>query len=162
VLDHIEPAAFTKPAASRRPTYSTRVPAELIHSYNRGVMDASGRDDFQARFQPIRIMTANAMQRRKDPHLEAEFQTGNAGNYYAVEFEEGGQKRYAVLPRFGLTFDAVSFGPGAIGDVFDCDEYNPRLEYHRVQVFQPAIFEPDGDQGWRLVEKGRLDLGQGE
>ncbi|MEN3332422.1 MAG: hypothetical protein V7641_1787 [Blastocatellia bacterium] len=158
----IESVPSIPPPARKRSTLSVQVPSELIHSYNRGVVDTNDRDTFQTRYKPIRVKTANAMKRREDPNLPPEFHTHHAGDYYAVEFEEGGQKRYAVLPRFGLTFDAVSFGPGAIGEVFDCDGYDSGLKYHQAKVIQPAIFEPEGDQGWRLVAEGELDLGQGE
>ncbi|MEN3332423.1 MAG: hypothetical protein V7641_1788 [Blastocatellia bacterium] len=158
----IGPPPSTSPPVSKRSRPSVQMPAELVHSYNQGIIDSGDRDTFQTRYKPIRVKTANALQRQRDSNLSPEFHTHHAGDYYAVEFEEGGQKRYAVLPRFGLTFDAVSFGPGAIGEVFDCGEYNSGLQYHQAKVIQPAIFEPDGDQGWRLVEKGRLDLGQGE
>ena len=164
VYEVVNPPAIppvTQPAKDK-PRSWTEVPLELLNLYNAAVVDQGSQDTFQTRFRPIRIKTANAMQRRRDPHLPPEFQTADDGDYYAVAIKARGQDRYAVMPRFDLTFGEVSYGPGGMGMVFDCPEYDARLQYHRVRVVHPAIFEPDGDQNWRLVEQGSLDLGQGE
>jgi len=102
------------------------------------------------------------MQRRLNTGLLPEFQTADDGDYYAVLIEQRGQRYYAFLPRFDLTLAEANHGPGGMGRVFYCPGYDPQLQYHQVKVVRPAIFEPDGDQSWRIIENGELDLGPGE
>ncbi|MBM3234750.1 hypothetical protein FJZ31_00450 [Candidatus Poribacteria bacterium] len=129
--------------------------------YNDAVEDSNKRNEFMQRFNPIRIGAANAMERRREPSIEPVFQTANDGDYYAVVIE--GNTLYAVVPRFDLTFQESIYGPGAMGQVFDCPNYNPQLRYRNVKVVKSAFFEPaSAKQRWMLKAKGELDLGQGE
>ncbi|MBI1923908.1 hypothetical protein HYR99_06620 [Candidatus Poribacteria bacterium] len=134
---------------------------EFGHLYNAAVEDSKRHSEFAQRYQPVRIGVANAMERRRDSSKEPDFQTSPYGDYFAVVVEGG--TRYAVVPRFALTFQESSYGPGAMGQVFECPNYDIRQRYPRVKVVKPAVFEPDpARQRWTLKEKGVLDLGQGE
>ena len=123
--------------------------------YNAGVEDSNKRDEFTQRYRPTRIGVAGSSSTTPD------FQTSRYGDYFAVVVEGG--TRYAVVPYFDVTLQRSNYGPGAIGQVFDCPNYDPQLRYRRVKVVKPAFFEPDpAKQRWTLKEKGELDLGQGE
>ncbi|MBI1929509.1 carboxypeptidase regulatory-like domain-containing protein [Candidatus Poribacteria bacterium] len=129
--------------------------------YNVAVEDSNRRSEFTQRYQPLRVGVANASERGRDSDKEPDFQTSPHGDYYAVAVE--GDMLYAVVPRFDVTLQSVSYGPGAMGLVFDCPNYDPQLRYRRVKVAKPAFFEPDPEkQHWTLKEKGELDLGKGE
>lgn len=101
------------------------------------------------------------MERRQDLNIAPIFQNAEDGDYYAVETEEFGRGRYAVLPRFDLTLQEFNYGPGAMGEVFDCPNYNSQLRYRSVKVIKPARFEQVG-QSWKKIDVGRLDVGRGE
>jgi len=132
----------------------------FCHLYN-AVEGSNEQDEFIRRYQPVQVSVANVMERRRDLSIEPVFQTVPSGNYYAVAIE--GSMLYAVVPCFDLAFQDSSYGPGAMGQVFDCPNYNPQLCYRNVKVVKPAFFEPDSaKQHWTLKEKGELDLGQGE
>lgn len=141
---------------------ATNVPPDLLRFYHAGVDDARDRDAFQARYRPIRIRTTNSMQRRKDPRIPPEFQSSSDGDYYAVALEGQTQGRFAVMPGFDLTLGEATFTTLGMGSVFDYPNFDPRLKYRHVKVKRPAIFESDGEQNWRLIEVGELDLGAGE
>jgi hypothetical protein len=130
--------------------------------YNDAVDDPSLRAEFRDRYRPQRIGTVNAMQRRRNPSLSPEFQTSNDGDYFAVAELVPAQRGFAVVPRFDLTFQDTNYGPGAMGIVFDCPNYDEGLSYRSVKVVQPAIFEPDAGTGWKVARKGILSLGVGE
>ncbi len=67
-----------------------------------------------------------------------------------------------MFPRLGLTIEAVSYGAGAIGEVFERTQgHEPRLFYSRYRVKHPAVFSLNGDR-WELKEPGELELGPGE
>jgi hypothetical protein len=102
------------------------------------------------------------MQRREDFSIEPIFQTANDGDYYAVKLDDSSPNEYAVMPRFDLFFQESSYGPGAMGIVFECLNYDPQYRYRRVTVRQVAIFESSDKQIWHLKEMGKLELGEGE
>ncbi|MBI1923907.1 hypothetical protein HYR99_06615 [Candidatus Poribacteria bacterium] len=133
----------------------------FCHLYNVAVEDSNARDEFIRRYQPIQISVANAMERRRDSSIEPRFQTADGGGYYAVAVEEN--MPYVIVPRFDLTFQDSLYREGAMGQVFECPNYDVRQHYPRVKVVKPALFEPDSaKQHWTLKEKGQLDLGPGE
>jgi len=118
-------------------------------------------NEFMQQYKPIRIGVANAMDRRRNTDISPIFVTATDGDYYAAEGER--DRQFMVVPRPGMAFQESSYGPGAMGLIFDCPNYNPQLRYYRVKVIKPAFFEPDSTmQRWKLVEKGELDLGNGE
>ncbi|MBI3650562.1 MAG: hypothetical protein HY231_05885 [Acidobacteria bacterium] len=143
--------------------YSTSAQYKIFREhYNQAADDTSQRQAFRNQYNPIRFGTSNAMQRREDFSIDPIFQTANDGDYYAIQL--GNSNQYAVVPRFDLTFQESSYGPGAMGMVFDCPQFNPQLRYRRVRVHQAAIFESQDKQTWKLVpgRRGQLQLGQGE
>lgn len=118
-------------------------------------------NEFMQQYKPIRIGVTNAMDRRRNTDISPIFVTATDGDYYAAEGER--DRQFMVVPRPGMAFQESSYGPGAMGLVFDCPNYNPQLRYHRVKVIKPAFFEPDSTrQHWKFIEKGKLDLGKGE
>lgn len=135
------------------------VAAEVVESYNRAVIDTSLRQDFRERYQPIIFGTVNAVERRQNPTLDAEFREATHGDFFA--FAIPGENRYAVVPRFGLTIQAVSYNAGAVGKVFGEPSYDPALCYSRYRVRRAAIFKRDGDR-WELRSPGDLELGAGD
>jgi hypothetical protein len=130
--------------------------------YNSGVDDSSRRQEFRELYAPIRIRTANAMERRRDLKVEPKFQTASDGDFYVVRLQELGNSQYLVVPRFDLTFEESSYGPGAMGVVFQCPNYDAQSRYSHVKLERPAIFKPDGEQTWKLHLKGLLNLGEGD
>jgi hypothetical protein len=132
----------------------------ICRLYNAGVENRSQQYEFQNRFRATVIGTSNAMQRRRDNNITPEFQQMNEGEYLAVQPSDGG-RTYYVVPKYDLTFQELSYGPGAMGVVFDCPEFNPQLHYRHVKVIKPAKFECLGQQ-WILRQRGKLELGRGE
>lgn len=133
----------------------------LCENYNASVVNPQQKTEFIRHYSPIRFGVANAMARRQDLSIEPVFQKANDGDYYAIKID--GQNFYSVIPRFDLTFEEFSYGPGAMGYVFACRDYNPQSRYRRLEVLKPAIFQTDStQQNWKLREKGELNLGHGE
>ncbi len=127
-------------------------------SYNPGVLDKSAREVFRARFSPVLIGVANSGERVKKPGTLPVFEINDGGDYFAVPIDSA---RYAVVPRFGLTFQDGNYGTGAMGEVFRCPGYRPSLRYPAVSVVKPAVFELEPGKGWTIKQTGELDLGQG-
>ena len=93
------------------------------------------------------------------PAIKPVFETADDGDYLAVEVRDA----YAVIPRFGLMIHEPTYGPGAIGYVFECRKYSPKLRYVRMNVVKAAVFQPDADKKlWELRKKGALALLKGE
>ena len=135
--------------------------AELCRFYNLGLEDGRRKSDFLSHYSPIRIGTVNAMERRRDPDIKPVFQAANDGDYYAIPIDAG--DAHPVTPRFDITLQRSNYGPGAMGIVFKCSGYNPRLRYRQVKVVRPALFLPGSVRAqWTLMEQGELDLGNGE
>lgn len=133
---------------------------EIIALYNRALDDPLARERLREEYQPIRLGTVNAVERRQNPTIKAEFKETTDGDFFA--FPIPGKNEYAVLPRLGLTIEAVSYTAGALGEVFNRTQgYDPKLFYSRYGVKQEAIFRREGDC-WELREPGELDLGSGD
>lgn len=133
------------------------VDKEIIELYNRAVNDSFAREQFRESVQTIRVGTVNAVERRQNPALEAEFKEANDGDFFAFAIK--GANTYAVVPRLGLTIEAIRYSAGALGEVFDkTRNYDSQHFYSRYRVRQPAIFKCDGDR-WQLLQSGELDLG---
>jgi hypothetical protein len=138
---------------------ATNITAELIESYNRAVTDAFAREQFREMYQPLRVGTVNAVERTRNPTIDAEFRETTDGDFFAIHTL--GKNEYSVVPRLGLTIEFVSYNAGALGQVFNNPTYEPGLFYSHYHVRQPAIFKRDGDR-WELLSAGELDLGQGD
>lgn len=135
---------------------STNVPGQIIDLYNRAVTDNFAREQFREQYQPLRVGTVNAVERTRNPNIDAEFRETTDGIFFALAIP--GKNEYAVVPRLGVTIEAVSFNAGAVGEVFDCPGYEAGLFYSRYRVRQPATFKRDGER-WELLKRGALDLG---
>lgn len=178
--EYDEPSCGTEPLArdrtparittAKQPTIARRKDADsaprlgsavdtLLQLYNSAVEDRGLRSNFRGKFQPIRIGTLNAPERRRDPNLPAEFREASDGNFFAVKLE--GQSDYLVVLGFDVTVKHTSFEAGAIGQIFECPGYDPDLSYLSVKVRRPAVFKVSG-QNWELRHQGELELGPGE
>ena len=97
------------------------------------------------------------MERSKDSELLPIFKKSIDGDFLAVRLPD--HKYYLVVPRFNLIFQDSTYGPGAMGDVFVCENYIPKIRYDQIDLQKPASFEADVAQlNWNLKEKGRLIL----
>ena len=131
---------------------------DMVQLYNRAVSDTVERERFRERFCPIRIGTVNAVERRQNPTIKAEIRETTDGDFYALPL---GNNEFAVFPRLGLTIEAVSFGAGAIGEVYNTKGHDPKQFYSRYRLNQPAIFELEGEH-WVLREPGELEFSFGD
>lgn len=142
----------------RSDEYSLITPDALLELYNHAVNDNFAREEFRERYQPIRLGTVNAVERRQNPTaiIKPEFRETTDGDFFAFPFPEGAT--YKVVPRLGLTVGAVSYNAGALGEMFGNPSYDPAQSYSHYQVRQPALFKRDGDN-WLLDKPGKLELG---
>lgn len=131
---------------------------ELCRLYNAGLNDQIARSEFKSKYAPITISVVNAVERRRDETLPPEFQTASEGNFLAVRLDSAGQ--YAVFPRFNLILAAVSYGSGAIGEVFKCPGFDQHSKYQNIKVEAPAIFVARGGDSWQKETDGILTLGE--
>jgi len=139
---------------------NTSVTAEIVALYNRALIDTLAREQLREQYQPTRVGTVNAVERRQNPTIKAEFREATDGDFFA--FGLSGDNQYLIVPRLGVTIEAVSFSAGALGEVFSkTQNHDPKLFYSHYSVVQPAIFERK-DQCWELLEAGELDLGPGD
>jgi hypothetical protein len=138
--------------------YSPIVRDELLELYNHAVTDNFAREEFRERYQPIRLGTVNAVERRQNPtaEIKPEFRETTDGDFFA--FRSAAATTYRVVPRLGLTVGAVSYNAGALGEMFGNPTYDPAQSYSHYQVRQSAIFKREGDK-WLLDSPGQLDLG---
>jgi hypothetical protein len=148
-------AVETAPAAA----YDPPAPDDdMVQLYNLAVNDTVARERFREHFCPLRIGTVNAVERRQNPTIKAEIRETTDGDFFALPL---GSNEFAVFPRLGLTIEAVSFGAGAIGEVYKTKEHDPKQFYSRYRVKRPAIFELEGEL-WVLRKPGELELGSGD
>jgi hypothetical protein len=131
---------------------------DMVQHYNRAVSDSVARERFREHFCPIRIGTVNAVERRQNPTIKAEIRETTDGDFFALPL---GSNEFAVFPRLGLTIEAVSFGAGAIGEVYKTKDHDPKQFYSRYHVKKPAIFQQEGEL-WVLRKPGVLELGPGD
>lgn len=136
------------------------VGAELVEFYNRAVKDPDVREQFRDKFPAIRLGTVNAVERRQNPGINAEFKETTDGDFLA--FAIPGKQEYFVVPSLGLTIESVGYTAGALGEVFrDTQGYDTQRFYSNYSVRRPAIFKRDGDR-WELCSPGELELGPGD
>ncbi len=136
---------------------------QFVELYNRSVKDHSIRSEFNNKYRPIRMGVTNFEARRIDLKVEACFENWESGDYLIVELELNGEPKYASVPRFDLPIQDVNYSIGAIGMVFKCPGYNPKLQYIDVLVVSPAFFKQEKSSNqWKLETQGELKLGQGK
>jgi hypothetical protein len=136
----------------------TSTAEEIVRLYNRALTDSSASARFRELYQPLRIGTINAVERRQNPTLEEEFRETTDGDFFAIPLS--GRPVHAVVPRLGLTIEVVSLNAGALGKVFGILDFDSKEYYSRYTVTRPAIFRKEG-QRWVLAEPGEMDLGPG-
>jgi len=132
----------------------------ICELYNNALSNQDDRSQLRASYEPIVISVINAVERRRNEKLPPVFQTATAGNFLAIRLPLSDE--FAVFPKFSLIVQESSFGPGAVGEVFDCAGFDPRLNYPNIRVRRPAIFESGNENDWKLRTPGALDLGQGQ
>jgi hypothetical protein len=133
--------------------------AEIVELYNRAVTEPSSRERLRERYQAVRVGTVNAVERRQNPTIKAEYREASDGDFLAYPV---GRDEYIVVPSLGLTIESVGYTAGALGEVFkNTQGYDPQRFYSSYRVRQPAIFRCDGDH-WELCSPGELDLGPGD
>ncbi|MBM3212844.1 hypothetical protein FJZ33_11530 [Candidatus Poribacteria bacterium] len=153
---NIQKKSERKPPSYISRFLSSTIVRELIARYNMATEEPIRKSEFMNKYQAIRVGVINSVIRRQNLGIPPVFQSANDGDYYAVKVD--GQSFYLVLPRFDLIFDELSYGPGAMGEVFECPNYHPQYRY-RLKVKKPAIFDADsGQKQWKIIERGRLDL----
>ena len=130
--------------------------------YNDGMTDLGRRQEFADTYHPIRVGTSNARERVRNPRLDPEFVTASDGDFYAVDFRELGDGRHLVVPRHDLVFRESIYGPGAMGFVFECRNYDPQARSAEFVLVRPAVFAPGDDKCWTLRQKGVLELTRAE
>ncbi len=128
--------------------------------YNEALLNQDVRSEFRKQYDPLVISVVNAVDRRRNEKLQPIFKTASEGNFLAIKSPEG--KRFAVFPKFGLILQESSFGPGAVGEVFECANFNARFSYPDFRVLRPAVFVPKGEEDWDLADQGVLDIGTGQ
>jgi hypothetical protein len=153
------PDVEQKPPDRQPAAKTSNTSSAMIELYNCAVMDSSARERFREQYRPLRLGTVNAVERRQNPTIDAEFREATHGDFFAIKI--AGRDEYVVVPRLGLTIESVSYTAGALGRVFNDPPYEPGLFYSRYRLRQPAIFKRDGDR-WELDSPGDLDLGQGD
>jgi hypothetical protein len=130
----------------------------LAQSYNRAIENPERKDSFLDVYRPFRVGVANVLARGKDLAVEPEFRVLDDGDYFVVELQKQNNPIYAMLPRFGLAFQEALYGPGAMGKVFDCINYDSRYRYAGVKVLKPAFCKKGVNDLWEIELKGKLEL----
>ena len=125
----------------------------LCQIYNDAVDDPSKQDNFAANYAPVQVGITG-----RDSNDNPIFQEADDGDYYAIE--RRGSREHIVLPRLDLTLMETNYD--AMEDVFDCPGYIDLAVYRHVKVDSPAYVNHDPAGEWRLTERGRLNLGEGE
>jgi len=141
-----------QPEVAPEPTIPEHPLASIRNDYNNGFLDQDGINKFIRVHKPIRFGAVNAMARVRNTNEPPVFKIATDGNYYAVMLED---KTYAVLPRYFLTIQEETMGPGGMREVFDFPEYDPAELYNDVKVIEPAIFTLAGNT-FTLKYKGEL------
>ena len=131
----------------------------LRELYNSVVDNLTEHEKFKNIYSPTIVGVSNSDEIGANRSLEPNFKTASNGNYYVIEVE----REFFVVPSFGLVLQNIHYKVGAIGEVFECPNYNPELRYRNIKVEKPASFKPDfSGTNWTLIKKGRLILGEGE
>ncbi len=151
------PIGHGEKAASRHSI--PEVGEEIVEIYNRAVNDPFERERLRERYTAVRVGTVNAVERRQNPTIKAEYREASDGDFFAYPIGRG---VYVVVPSLGLTIEAVGYTAGALGVVFGRTQgYDPQRFYSSYRVLQPALFKCEGDR-WELISPGELELGPGD
>lgn len=133
--------------------------SDMTELYNASRTDQSSRARFREMYKPFFINVANDVDRRRNASLSPDFQKEVDGSYLAVPQEAD---QAMVYPNFTLVVVDAVYGPGALGEVFDCGTFDRRFSYPYIHVAMPATFKLTGGHRWKVTQKGKLDLGPGQ
>ena len=131
------------------------LPPELqtfVDLYNAG-NNAELRQNYSPHFS---IRVSNEPERLQNPNAVPIFQTEKNGSLvaYAIDSED----LYAVAPFSGCILQDKLYGPGAFGEIFECQGFHQGHRYH-IKVIYPAFFLYEhANEKWTLEEKGKLEL----
>ena len=149
---HPDIEEFSQPSESEPSNQIPPILQKFCELYNSGA-ESELRDSYQPHF-PIGV--SNATERHERQSESPIFQTDTVGNLVAYSIES--EDFYAVVPFYGLVLQDSLYGPGALGEVFECPSFDPLYSY-QIKVIRPAVFELDSvNQRWTLQEKGELEL----
>lgn len=129
---------------------------DMTALYNASRTDQSRRAEFREKYKPFCINVGNDVERRRDANLAPDFRQEDDGSYLAVS---QANDQAVVFPNFTLVVVEAIYGPGALSEVFECDDFDRRFSYQHLCVTEPATFESTGGQNWRVIDKGKLELG---
>ena len=115
------------------------------------------REELQTRYARIgRVGTNNTQQRLQNPNLPPLFEDKENGAFLVFYIEN--DDFYAVVPNFGKILDRGLYVLGALGNLFECPNFDPQYLYD-FDLVLPARFEPGRTEGtWTLLEQGKLEL----
>jgi len=133
---------------------------ELAVLYNKIVSEKTNVGDFWQRYDKITtIGIINAEQRVSDETVKPIFGAAKNGDFYAVEIEEDGQVKFAVVPKFGLIFSEAKYKRGSLGFVFKCQDFEDGKRGNVILIKKPAFFQPDAEKKkWELIHIGEISI----
>jgi hypothetical protein len=155
-------AGDTTQGSSTYPAYTepeTRNASDMTDLYNASRTDHSSRTRFLEKYKPFFITVTNDVDRRRNANLPADFRREVDGSYLAVPRVSD---EAIVFPNFTLVVVDAVYGPGALGEVFDCESFDDRFSYRNIRVAMPATFKLTGGHCWQVIKRGKLDLGPGQ
>lgn len=133
--------------------------SNIIELYNASRSDQASRARFREKYKPFFINVTNDVDRRRNGNLPPDFRKEADGSYLAVVHDT---EEAVVFPNFTLVIVDAVYGPGALGEVFDCPNFDRRFSYPDIRVAKPATFNLTGGDSWELSTKGVLELGQAQ
>jgi hypothetical protein len=129
-----------------------------LRIYNAAISNQEEQGRFMSQYRPARVNVVNAMERHENLDLEPEFKSAYNGDFFVVELQNSYSASFVVFPRFGLTISKSNYSAGAVGDVFECRDYDRRRLSGISQVVSPASFAREGHDHWTLTARGKLVL----
>lgn len=133
--------------------------SDMTELYNASRRDQASRARFREKYKPFFINVTNDVNRRRNQSVPPEFRKETDGGYLAVSRDSA---EAIVFPNFTLVIVDAVYGPGALGEVFDCPNFDGRFSYPDIRVLQPAVFKLQGGDSWQPITKGVLELGQAQ
>jgi hypothetical protein len=146
-------SAQSSPATNHRESATA---PDMTALYNASRTDQSRRAEFREKYKPFCINVGNDVERRRDANLAPDFRQEDDGSYLAVS---QANDQAVVFPNFTLVVVEAIYGPGALSEVFECDDFDRRFSYQHLCVTEPATFKSTGGLNWRVIDKGKLELG---
>ena len=160
-MARIYPSYENSPNSYSKSSSQAKVSAysDITDLYNASRRDQASRARFREKYKPFFINVTNDVNRRRNQSLLPDFRKESDGSYLAVARDSA---EAIVFPNFTLVIVDAVYGPGALGEVFDCPNFDGRFSYPDIRVAQPAIFRLQGGDSWQPITKGVLELGQAQ